>query len=500
MHPPSSRRQPVRLALAATALVALSAWAQAADKPAPTAATQPCRLSGLPNEMQCGSVKRALDPAKPEGTQIEVHYVVLPALARNKLPDPVLFLAGGPGQSSINVASGVLSRLSRLNNRRDLVFVDQRGTGKSAPLECPDPGRRPLAEMADNDRQLKELEQCRENLQKLPYGDLRFFTTTIAMQDVDAVRQALGANQWNVIGGSYGTRAALELQRQFPQTIRRLLIDGLAPPDMILPASFSTDTQAAGDAMFEACEKEDACNKAFPKLREQWAALLKSVPRTVQVTHPVTGRPDHFVLSRRMLLSALRGPLYSPAQAAALPAAIAAAADGRFEGLVGLSSGGTPRKGMGLAMGMHFSVVCAEDVPRLAASTDKPGADFGDTDAQFYLGACKNWPRGSVPEAFYGIPKAPAPVLLMSGAIDPVTPPRHGEHVAKALGEKALHVVVPATGHGVMALACMRDVVFRFIDAKQDSEALKLDASCAAKIPRPTFFLPIPDAPREAQP
>ncbi|MDM4768464.1 alpha/beta hydrolase [Pelomonas sp. SE-A7] len=499
MSQPSPNRDRVRRALAAGTLLALSAWAQAADSK-PAAPTQPCRLSGLPSELQCGTVKRPLDPAKPDGVQIDVHFVVLPALARNKLPDPVLFLAGGPGQSSINVASGVLSRLGRLNNRRDLVFVDQRGTGKSAPLECPDPGRRPLAELSDPARQLKELEQCREQLQKLPYGDLRFFTTTIAMQDVDAVRQALGTDRWNVIGGSYGTRAALELQRQFPQTIRRLLIDGLAPPDMILPASFSTDTQAASDALFEACEKEAACHKAFPKLREQWAELLKSVPRMVTAANPVTGRPERFELARRTLLSAMRGPLYSPAQASALPAAIAAAAEGRFEGLIGLSAGGTPRKGMGLATGMHFSVVCAEDVPRLAARTDKPGADYADSDAQFYLSGCKNWPRGEVPEAFYSIPKAQAPVLLMSGAIDPVTPPRHGERVAKALGDKALHLVVPATGHGVMGLACMRDVVFRFIDAKQDAEALKVDTSCAAKMPRPTFFLPIPDAAREAKP
>ena len=127
-------------------------------------------------------------------------------------------------------------------------------------------------------------------------------------------------------------------------------------------------------------------------------------------------------------------------------------------------------------MGMHFSVVCAEDVPRLASATDKPGADFGNTDAQLYQQTCKTWPRGEVPAAFYSVPPAPSPVLVLSGGADPVTPPRHGERVAKLLGSKAQHIVVPEAGHGVMGVGCMREVLFRFIDAKTDAAALPQDA------------------------
>lgn len=478
------------LLLAAVMAVLGSGGAQAASP------TKPCRIEGAPNELQCGMVKRALDPARPDGVQIEVHYLVVPAMARNKQPDPVLMLAGGPGQSAIDIAPLVLPRLARLNNRRDLVFIDQRGTGRSAPLQCAEESKLPVKEALDPAAQARRLEQCRGQLSRLPYGDLRFFTTSIAMQDMEAVRAALGAPQWNLVGGSYGTRAALEYLRQYPAQVRRTVIDGVAPPDMVLPASFSTDGQAALDAVFRACEKDgQGCARQYPQLRGEWAALLQSLPRAISISHPLTGAPEQFTLNRETLLRSVRAPLYMPAMAAALPAAIHAAAQGRFEGLMGLSGSLGSGKAARLAAGMHFSVVCAEDVPRLAASGDKPGADFGNTDAQLYQQACKTWPRGAVPAAFYGVPPAPSPVLVLSGGADPVTPPRHGERVAQALGAKnpalVQHIVVPEAGHGVMGVGCMREVLFRFIDAKLDATALPQDASCATKIPRPTVFVPV---------
>jgi len=469
----------------------------AAAKPVVDAAapgTHPCRVEGLPNELQCGVVKRPLDPAHPEGVQIDVHFLVVPAMARNKQPDPVLMLAGGPGQSAIGVAPAVLPRLMRLNYRRDLVFIDQRGTGKSAPLQCEDDSKLPVVQALDPAAQARRLDQCRTALMRLPHGDLRFYTTTIAMQDFEAVRQQLGATQWNLIGASYGTRAALEYQRQFPDKVRRMVLDGVAPPDMVLPASFSADGQASWDASLLACEGDTVCKLQYPQLRQQWVALLQGLPREVSVSHPVTGLPERFTLTRDLLLRSVRMPLYVPVLTSALPAAIDAASQGRFEGLLGLSGAVSPRKGMRVAMGMHFSVVCAEDVPRLPTALDKPGADFGAADASFYAQACQNWPRGAVPPAFYTVGASRSPVLVLSGGADPATPPRHGDRVARALGaqDKSLvqHIVVPQAGHGVAAVGCMNEVLFRFIDAKQDSAALPQDASCAIKIPRPGVFVP----------
>lgn len=454
-----------------------------------------CRVPGIRNSVSCGVVQRALDPARPDGPKIDIHYVLAPAMARRKLPDPVFVLAGGPGQSATQIAPTMLAQLNRLNNRRDIVFVDQRGTGRSAPLECEDPQREALADQADPQRQFRLLMQCKSALLKLPYirteSDLGFFTTTLAMQDLDAVRRQIGAERIDLIGASYGTRAGLEYLRAFPGAVRRAVLDGVAPPDMALPASYSTDGQAAFDALLAACEAEPACRRDHPTLRADWAALLKSLPKQVTAPHPLTGRDETFTLTREMLLAALRGPLYGPALAAALPAAISDAAQGRYEGVVGLGAIGSSRKGAKLAMGMHFSVVCAEDVPRLADSADKPGPDFGIEFAAMYRRMCSAWPRGDVPAAFYGVGPSRAPVLLLSGGLDPATPPRHGERVARALGPMAQHVVVPNAGHGVMAIGCMRDVVYQFIDASDDKDAMAVDASCVKAIPRPPSFAPI---------
>lgn len=480
-------------------LVLFASLALAAAGPARAdVASAPCRVPGIANEMLCGSVERALDPARPEGPRLTVHYLVVPARARRKLPDPVLMLAGGPGQSAIALAPSVLPLLSRLNNRRDLVFVDQRGTGRSAPLHCEAPRGEPIAAQGDPAREQARLAACRERLARLPYvqgpDGLRHFTTPVAMQDVDAVRRHLGIARWNVVGGSYGTRAGLELLRQSPATVRRLVLDGVAPPDMALPVSMSNDSQAALDAVFAACEKEAACQRRHPALREAWATLLGSLPRTVQVADPRTGRRESFTLGRDMLLNALRTPLYVPSVASALPEAIAAAAAGRFEPLAALNAMLVPRSreraGPALAVGMHFSVVCAEDLPRLAASTDTPGGDFGLASRRLYEAVCADWPRGSLPPDFYRIAPSPAPVLLLSGGADPVTPPRHGARVATALGLKATHRVVPQAGHGVMAIGCVRDLLFRFIDAPDDAAALEVDSRCAESIPRPPAFLP----------
>jgi pimeloyl-ACP methyl ester carboxylesterase len=468
---------------------------------AQAASTSACRVAGLSNEVQCGHIQRAVNPAQPDGPRIEVHFVVVPAVARNKQPDALLMLAGGPGQSAIDLAPAVMPLLRRLNNRRDVVFIDQRGTGRSAPLQCADEARLPLKQAIDPVQQLQRLQQCQQALAKLPYGDLRFFTTTLAMQDAEAVRQQLGVPRWNLIGASYGTRAGLEYARQFPDKVRRSVLDGVAPPDMVLPQSFSIDGQAALDKLLAACEAdtkgEQACARHFPDVRQAWSGLLQSLPRQIEVNHPVTGSPETLQLTREAVLRMVRAPLYSPALAAALVPAIHAAAQGHFEGLIGLSSALSSGKHMRLAMGMHFSVVCAEDAPRMVPASPESGKDFGQQDADLYASVCGFWPRGEVPDAFYKIPAAATPVLLLSGGADPATPPRHGERVAKALGVKARHIVLAEAGHGVMGIGCMGDVIERFVAATSDDQALSQDAGCAAKVPRPPVFLPLSALPSE---
>ena len=452
---------------------------------------KPCWLQGVEYQAWCGTLKRPLDPAQPGGVQIDIHFTVLPALARNRKSDPVLFFAGGPGQSAMELGGTVARLMARLANLRDLVLIDQRGTGRSAPLSCPEvEPTAPLAVLVDTTRQLERIRACMDKLKALPHGDLRHYSTWIAMQDADAVRQALGATQVNVIGGSYGTRAVLEYMRQFPASVRRAVIDGVAPPDMVLPAAMSGDSQAAFDAVVAACQAQTACAQKFPALAADWRTLLASLPREVTLSHPLTGAAERVPMTRDTVLGFTRAALYLPALASALPLAVTQASRGRFEALLGLGSVLGGRSSGKLSEGMHYSVVCAEDVPRLEAAVDSPGVDFGTSVATLYRQVCADWPRGEVPRDFYQLPRASAATLVLSGGADPVTPPRHGERVARALGPLARHHVVPQAGHGVMALPCMRDALFRFIDAADAAAALAVDVGCAAAIPRPLAFIP----------
>jgi pimeloyl-ACP methyl ester carboxylesterase len=318
----------------------------------------------------------------------------------------------------------------------------------------------------------------------LPHGDLRHYATSTAMADADAVRRALGVVRWNLIGASYGTRAALEYLRLHPNAVRRLVLDGVAPPDMRLPQVSAVDAQAVFDALLRWCEADGDCRSKHSHLRQSWRALLDSLPREVRVTHPLSGRAETLTLTRDMLFGLLRVPLYSPVLSSALPVAIDEAAGGRFDALVGLAASvGAGR----LAEGMHFSVICSED----AVEADAPAAaDFGAGLAPLYRQVCADWPRAAVNEAFYKLTPARVPALLLSGELDPVTPPRHAERVARALGGSARQVVVPNAGHGVLGLGCMAQVVFRFIDADSDAEALQVDAGCTRALPRPALFVP----------
>ena len=455
---------------------------------------KPCRLRGVQHPALCGQLKRPLDPAAATPVLIDVHVAVLPALARNKRPDPVFFLAGGPGQSAIDLAGPVGRLLGRFSNRRDIVLIDQRGTGRSAPLVCEgdETADRPLQDAVDPAQQVALLARCREALQGLPHGDLRRYTTTLAMQDAEAVRQALGVERINLVGVSYGTRAALTYLRLYPGAVRRVVLDGVAPPDMVLPQSFGVDAQAALDALLVWCRGDAACQRRHPQLAQQWAGLRAALPRNVTLTHPLNGREETVRMTVDVLAAMVRAPLYSPVLAAALPLAIEEAAAGRWSPLAGLAVAlSSSARGPGLAQGMHFSVVCAEDLPLKAGHAAPPAAppatEFGNLSA-VYAQVCRDWPRGEVDAAFYQVPVSASPVLLLSGAIDPVTPPRHAERMAKALGGRARHVVVPNAGHGVMGQGCLRDVVYRFVDQPDDAASLAVDAGCSAQVPRPVLF------------
>ena len=483
-----------RLAALLTMAVAML-WTPAAS--AAEVVLQPCRLKGIEREMRCGVVDVAEDPDRPDGHRLAIRFAVLPALAKNKAPDPVFVLAGGPGQAATRVAGLMQPVMARLNARRDIVYVDQRGTGESNALECERTRKVvSLSESVDPSRAVAQLGECLQTLQAR--ADLRQYATWIAMRDLDAVRAALGAERINLWGGSYGTRAALEYLRQFPQRVRSVVLDGVAPATMVLPASFAIDSDAALKTLLAACAADTGCRTHYPQLEADLQRLLFIAERgtRVAVTHPLTGEAEHLLLDRTVLAGMLRSPLYAPQLAAVLPFALAQAGRGNYDPLFALYSALTGRMSDNFAEAMHFAVVCAEDMPRVDANQRATAAAtrFGSSFLDLYERACAKMPVREVPTAFYAAPIADVPVLILSGGADPVTPPRHGDAVARSL-PRALHLVAPNLGHGVTSHGCAPELIGRFV--RQADEPARgpfvgiedgRDAKCLARLPAPLPF------------
>jgi pimeloyl-ACP methyl ester carboxylesterase len=476
--------------LAAMALSCLAAPA--------LAATERCRIDGLERELQCGTVAMPENPDAPAGRRIDIGYAVVPAIARSFPLEPVFVIAGGPGQAATKVAGRTMPLFQRLNARRDIVFVDQRGTGRSNALACkPPPAGAPLQRLSDPSVVADEIEQCLAELAASRSADLAQYATWIAMRDLDAVREKLGYAQINLWGASYGTRAALEYLRQFPARVRSVVLDGAAPADMVLPASFPVDADAALKKLSAACAADARCASTWPQLDASIDRLLAraaAAPLRGQVAHPLTGALETIELNPELLRALLRTPMYAPQIAALLPFALAQAERGDFGALMTMSVALSDGMSDNLAIVMHLAVICAEDLPRVdeAAVVRATATRFGAGFIDLYRRACKPIARRAVPPEFYSVSDADVPVLILSGGADPATPPRHGEALAKKL-RRATHFVAPHLGHGVSMQGCAPDLVTRFV---RQGHADGLKGECLARLPAPLPFLPPGAEPR----
>ena len=241
-------------------LLALAALASCSRASQPTAVDrlQPCASDRGPTDAYCGTLSVYENPMARTGRRINLNIVLLPSLASDVRPDPVVFLAGGPGQGAAQMARDVRSIFRRVLRERDVVLVDQRGTGKSNPLNCTSENNS-LRELTESeDVALERLRRCFEGLD----ADVRLYTTTIAMDDLDEVRAHLGYDRINLYGGSYGTRAALVYLRRHGDRVRSVILDGVSPPDMRIPLFAARDAQRSLDKLLADCELDDQCRSA----------------------------------------------------------------------------------------------------------------------------------------------------------------------------------------------------------------------------------------------
>ena len=455
-------------------LSCIAAWAHAAT------GGRECHLPGSKDTLRCHAVAVPLDPQRPDGTQLTLHVTVAPAFRQVASPDPLFVLAGGPGEAGSSVVGTLATMFQRVRATRDIVFIDQRGTGKSGKLRC---SGDPIDEAANEAELNAAFARCVSTLAH----PLKFYTTANAAHDIERVRLALGYGKVNLFGGSYGTRLGQHYARSYPGSVRALVLDGVAPPERVIPAS-ADYSQRALDAVFERCAADQACARAFPALRAEFGALLARVNAgavTLDFAHPRTAQAARVPLSNMRFVYTIHNSLYSPHTSQRLPYLIHSAYQGNWGPFVARGFTGADLSPEGyLALPLFVAVVCAEDIPRLT-----PALRAADEHASFLRGHAGRiaalCPLAGVPAAA-APPAGPiaAPALLLSGALDPVTPPSGAASAAKAM-PRAQHLVVRQAGHGVAALGCAPRLLRAFLDRPEQA----VDKRCLDEVTIPAFQL-----------
>ncbi len=473
-----------RLRLGTVVLVGwLAGCSEGATEAVRSVSLEPCRITGNERLGECGTVDRPADPEVPDGPSISLRVVVFPARDAAR-KHPLYFFAGGPGQAASEAFGPLLGVFDELGRDRDLVLVDQRGTGSSAPLDCEGPENPTLADQLRGEPDLERLHACLDSY----VHDPRLFISTIAATDLDAVRVALGHDEIDLLGGSYGTRAAMVYARAYSAHVGRIVLDGVAPVDMAMPASFGVDAQAALDRTFADCAAQPSCAAAFPDAEakfERWMDGLAQQPVTADLEDPRTGERVTATLGAFEVGMAVRSVLYSPSLVSVLPLTLSQAQAGDFGPLVAQALVLSDAVGNSFSHGMFLSVVCAEDVPYV----DEAAAATSDTTfvrravVELFRESCAQWPRAELPAGYREPITLDHPTLVLSGALDPVTPPRWGDHVLAQL-PAGRHVIVPGAGHGTMAAPCVAAMIQDFLDG-----ASTLEVGCVDSIVRPPFFI-----------
>jgi pimeloyl-ACP methyl ester carboxylesterase len=463
--------------------ILLTACATTPDTATSSLVLTDCTLSspGIPNQVtaKCGTLEVPENPSNPQGRKINLNIAVVPAVSRGAESDPLFVLAGGPGQSIVEIFPAMYGSLYRIHEKRDIVLVDQRGTGKSNPLRCLDAEDESL----DDEQAIALLKECPKTLD----ADLKFYTTDLAMQDLDQVRAALGYQSINLYGVSYGTRAALTYLKMYPKQVRSLVLDAVVDPVFVLYQDTAQDGQKSLDFFLSRCEANKDCASAYPKLREELDSILQDLDKTpadITISHPNTGKPLELTVTKAFFTNMIFNTLYSPDLITLLPLSIHQAyTEKNYAPLVAqayLLDGG-------MYDGMFYAVTCSEDAPLLSPVAAKKAGDksiFGDRTPEF-IEVCNAWVKGDAPPVLRAPISSDVPVLILSGEADPITPPWHAEHLSKNL-TNSLHLIFKGMGHGNATTECATKIMDKFIESATIKE---LDTSCVKAVTPPPFFV-----------
>ena len=455
-------------------------------------ALAPCAIQGVPGEARCGTHRVWEDRDAKKGRQIDLSIIVLPALEPNPRPDPFFMLQGGPGDAPSFNARFYSRAFAEIRKTRDLVLVDLRGTGKSAALLCPELGKPGGNGVYDADLlSVPAVRACRARLEKT--ADLRLYTTEIVVDDLEEVRQALGYGPINLYGTSYGSRVAQVYMRRHPAGLRAVSMKGIVPASMAMPETHARAGEDAWRNLLSRCAKDANCSRTFTTLDADFRALLARLEKDAPLLTLPAGpdRPAATIkVTRGLFAEAFRNVLYTPEGSAQAPKLVRQLLNGDDRGLTETAlSGRTLLGGERLAAGFFLSVTCAEDVPYLSEKADAMaiGTFGGNYRLEQQRAACREWVRGPVSAAHRQAVTSAIPTLLISGELDPVTPPSGAEEVVRGLA-KGRHVVIRNNGHPIgNAEACIGRMIGQFLDR---GSADGLDERCAAENRAPSFVVP----------
>jgi len=439
-----------------------------------------CHLPGAEEGLRCITLTLPLDYAKPAAGELDLHVTVAPAFREAAKPDPLFVLAGGPGQAGTDILPLIAQIFRRARATRDIVLIDQRGTGLSGKLDC---DKKAGNEETMTEAQADAAARACIAAVKQPFSA---YGTASAARDIEQVRLALGYDKINLWGASYGTRLAQAYARAFPAQVRTLILDGVVAPDQVIPAA-GRDGQAALDLVFQQCAADKSCQAAFPDLRKEFAAVSARVAAgtvKLELSDPRTARPVKLDMTSERFLGTVHNILYNALDARRLPFLIHSAYLGRWEPFVARRNVASDYSADGpVAQLLHLAVVCAEDVPRmtpaLMAADDAPLTHALSTR----IGAMCAMLKVAPAPALASTPIA-QPVLMLSGQLDPITPPRRAVAAARAM-PRHQHLVVAYAGHGISQLGCAPRLLREFLDKPEQPVA----SDCLKEIPPPTFQL-----------
>lgn len=480
--------------LLAGACAAFSAnAAETDDASASTIEFSPCDVTGSGGaglvRAECGVLTVAENPEEPK-TTIDLHIVRVKALAAQANEDALTVINGGPGGSSIDMYVDLRRAFDGVRRSRDIIIVDQRGTGRSNKLACPT-----LEDATTTEPSLTEVKALTDECLKALPGDPRYYTTSMAVRDLEAVRVALGYKQLNLYGVSYGTRVALHYLRRYPQSTRSVVIDGVLPPMEVLGIEIADNAQVAFDEIARRCTGSEACTGAFGAIDSRFNGLearLRNDSVVVPVADPKTGAQSSIELSFGHIAIVTRLLSYSPEGMSLLPLLIHEASNGNYRGYAGQAEAIITQLSESMAFGMHNAAVCSEDAPRYPSRTPATDAYLGELQLDTLKAICSRWPTGIVDDNFSEPVTSDKPVLVLSGEYDPITPPRYGDAVMQTLSN-ATHLVARGQGHGVVARGCVPQIISQFVDEASVSE---LATDCLERLqPLPFFVSPLGPAP-----